>query len=102
MSRPPKIPKEERIKRARIFVARYILENGAPPAVRKLNYALGYSSGGAARTYDAVRALAEDPGVMYVETDWQNFLFPIEVFEGMMEGAKKALKAEGVDVDEKG
>jgi hypothetical protein len=96
MSRPPNVPKAVKIKNSRVFVARQIFETGAPPSVRKLAEALGYSSANSARSYEAVRKLSDDPSVQYVETTWQNYLFPIEVFEAMREADKLVLEKEGV------
>lgn len=96
MSRPPKVARDIRVKDARIFVARHILETGAVPAVRKLNAALGYAETGSRNTYNAVRRLASDPGVMYIETDWQNFFYPTEVLEAMQAAAREVLEKEGV------
>lgn len=100
MARPPKVPREEKIRNARIFVAQQILEVGAPPAVRKLNEALGYSQAGSARNYKTVSLLSDDPRVIYIQTDWQHYMFPIEVYNAMVEAAKEVLRVEGVEVKE--
>lgn len=97
--RPPKVPRPEKIRNARIFVATQIIETGAPPSVRKLALALGYTDGSSARTYHTVRQLSDNPGVMYVETDWQNFFFPTEVYEAMVNAAKEVLEKEGVKIE---
>jgi hypothetical protein len=96
MSRPPKVASDVRVKAARIFVAQQILETGAVPAVRKLSASLGYAQSGARNTYNAVRRLASDPGIMYIETDWQNFVYPTEILEAMQEAARLVLEKEGV------
>jgi hypothetical protein len=98
MARPPKVPRQEKIRNARIFVAEQILEVGAPPAVRKLNEALGYSQAGSARNYKTVSLLSDDPSVIYIQTDWQHYLFPIEVYNAMVKAAKEVLVLEGVDI----
>ena len=98
MARPPKIPRQEKIKNARIFVSQQILEVGAPPAVRKLNEALGYSPAASARNYKTVSLLSDDPSVIYIVTDWQHYLFPIEVYDAMVNAAKEVLVAEGIDI----
>lgn len=100
MSRPPNIPRETRIRNARKFIANEILETGAPPSVRKLNFALGYSEGGSARTYEAARKLCTDPRLIYVSTGWQNFVYPIEVWNAMQKAAKEVLKVEAEDEKE--
>jgi hypothetical protein len=98
MARPPKVPRQEKIKNARIFVARQILEVGAPPAVRKLNEALGYSQAGSARNYKTVSLLSDDPSVIYIKTDWQHYLFPIEIYNAMRKAAEEVLEKEGVEL----
>jgi hypothetical protein len=94
MSRPPNKPRQDRIKQTRIYVAKQIKETGAPPAIRSLAEALGYASGGSARTYDAVRKLTDDPTLIYVKTSWQNYIFPIEIFEAMVKAAEEVLEKE--------
>ena len=98
MARPPKVPREEKIRNARVFVAREILATGAPPAVRKLNEALGYSQAGSARNYKTVSLLSDDPRVIYIKTDWQHFLFPIEIYDAMRKAAEEVLEKEGVEL----
>jgi len=98
MARPPKVPREDKIRNARVFVAEEILKTGAPPAVRKLNEALGYSQANSARNYDTVRRLTDDPRVIYIKTDWQNYLYPIEVYNAIVSAAKDVLVAEGIDI----
>lgn len=98
MGRPPKVSKPDKIRNARVFVAEQIIKTGAPPSVRKLAQSLGYTEGSSARTYDTVRNLSDDPSVIYVATDWQNFMFPIEVYDAMVEAAEKVLEKEGVKV----
>lgn len=100
MSRPPNVPREEKIKNARIFIAREILDTGAPPAVRKLNKALGYSQAGSARNYKTVSLLSDDPRVIYIQTDWQHYLFPIEIYNAMRKAAREVLIAEGEEVED--
>lgn len=94
--RPPKVPKKEKIRNARIFVAQEIVDTGAPPAVRKLALALGYTDGSSSRTYATVRNLADDPTVIYIETDWQNYMFPVEIYDAMVAAANLVLEKEGV------
>jgi len=66
--------------------------------VRKLNEALGYSQAGSARNYKTVSLLSDDPSVIYIQTDWQHYLFPIEVYNAMVKAAKEVLVLEGVDI----
>jgi hypothetical protein len=43
-----------------------------------------------------VRNLADDPTVIYIETDWQNYMFPVEIYDAMVAAAKEVLEKEGV------
>lgn len=94
MSRPPNMPREEKIRRTRIFVAEHVLETGGLPSVRKLATTLGYKEGGAARVYDAIRNLCSDDRLYFVDTDWQNFCIPTEIVDAMKDAARAVLEKE--------